>query len=108
MVVAKCDARRRRERRLAAERGREEDEEEDEAGLLAVSGRPFPGVRYMVRMLLCRRYMGTEAVMGGAGGVADGNAAMLRCYDARVEGCPCSVLNLACPDATKIRPTRLL
>lgn len=87
-------------------RARDEDEQddEDEAGLLAVSGRPFPGVRYMVRMGK-RDTWAQKLSWAGQEGL---QMAMLRCYDARVEGCPCSVLNLACPDATKFRPTRLL
>lgn len=58
-----------------------------------VSRRAVPGKR--------GRYMGTKPKLSWAG--QEGlQMALLRCYDVPVEGCPCSVLNLACAVATSV------
>lgn len=72
-------------RRRAGQPGRQP------ASLLACCGRP-PVSRSAVL-----GYLGEDIAPWSCHGRGQGRGCRWRCYDAAVEGCPCFVLNLACP-----------
>lgn len=88
VVVARCDARRRRE---------------DETGRLAggrratLPARERPPVSRSAVLGIWGGHRTRAVLRSSCHGRGRGRGCRWRCYDAAVEGCPCFVLNLACP-----------